>query len=161
MNCTHHLSWSFCDLIAVLRLIKRWQSDHTCRHPHRFNERATKSEKWNGKPRPECVDGRHPHSKTPMGVLSEMTEHIDWRARQPSQMACFSEELKSWGAWETTWRHKVKEVTLTITWRRDARKEEALVYSPSRDESIRWIITIIIDNFCIALFSDLTKLTAF
>ena len=26
-------------------------------HPHRFNELATKSEKWNGKPRLECVDG--------------------------------------------------------------------------------------------------------
>ena len=49
--------------------LKRWQSDHTCHHPNRFNELATKSEKWNGKPRPECVDGRHPHSKTSMGVL--------------------------------------------------------------------------------------------
>ena len=45
------------------------QSDHTCHHPHRFNELATKSEKWNGKPRLECVDGRHPPSKTPVGVL--------------------------------------------------------------------------------------------
>ena len=30
---------------------------------------ATKSEKWNGKPRLERVDGRHPSSKTPVGVL--------------------------------------------------------------------------------------------
>ena len=28
-----------------------------------------KSEKWNGKPRLECIDGRHPPSKTPVGVL--------------------------------------------------------------------------------------------
>ena len=41
----------------------------TCHHPHRFNELATKSEKWNGKPRLECVDGRRPLSKTPAGVL--------------------------------------------------------------------------------------------
>ena len=36
----------------------------TVRPPHRFNEFATKSEKWNGKPRMECVDGRHQPSKT-------------------------------------------------------------------------------------------------
>ena len=34
----------------------------------------TKSEKWNGKPRLECVDGRHPPSKTPVGVLPCMPE---------------------------------------------------------------------------------------
>ena len=28
-----------------------------------------KSEKWNGKPRLECVNGRHPPSKAPVGVL--------------------------------------------------------------------------------------------
>ena len=37
---------------------------------HRVNELATKSEKWNGKPRLECVDGRHPPWKTPVGVLT-------------------------------------------------------------------------------------------
>ena len=42
------------------------QLDHIGHHPHRFNEPATKSEKWNGKPRLECVDGRHPPSKTPV-----------------------------------------------------------------------------------------------
>ena len=29
---------------------KRWQSDHTSHHPHRFNELATESEKQNGSP---------------------------------------------------------------------------------------------------------------
>ena len=38
-------------------------------HPHRLNELATESGKWNGKSRLECVDGRHPSSKTPVGVL--------------------------------------------------------------------------------------------
>ena len=42
---------------------------HTCHHPHRFNELATKSEKWNGKPRAECDNGQHPPSKTPVGEL--------------------------------------------------------------------------------------------
>ena len=37
--------------------------------PHRFNELATKSEEWNGKPDLECVDGRPPPLKTPVGVL--------------------------------------------------------------------------------------------
>ena len=32
---------------------------------------ATKSEKWNEKPRLERVDGRHPPSKTPVGVMPE------------------------------------------------------------------------------------------
>ena len=46
------------------------QSDHTCHHPHRFNElAATKSEMWNGKPSLECVNGRYPPPKTPVGVL--------------------------------------------------------------------------------------------
>ena len=52
-----------------LDCFKRWQSDHTCHHSHRFNELATKSEKWNGKPRLECVNGRHPRSKTNVRVL--------------------------------------------------------------------------------------------
>ena len=41
-----------------LDCLKRWQSDHTCHHPHRVKELATKSKKWNGKPRLECVDGQ-------------------------------------------------------------------------------------------------------
>ena len=38
-------------------------------HPHRLNELATESGKWNGKSGLECVDGRHPSSKTPVGLL--------------------------------------------------------------------------------------------
>ena len=49
--------------------LKRWQSDHTCHHLHRFDEHSAKSEKWNGKPRLECVNGRHPPSKTPVDIL--------------------------------------------------------------------------------------------
>ena len=41
----------------LLDCLKRWQSHHKCHHPHRFNEHATKNEKWNGKPTLECVNG--------------------------------------------------------------------------------------------------------
>ena len=47
------------------------------------------SEKWNGKPRLECVGGRHPPSKTPVGLLpwtcrseGKWPSLNDWRARQ-------------------------------------------------------------------------------
>ena len=33
------------------------------------HEQEGKCEKWNGKPRLECVDGRHPPWKTPVGLL--------------------------------------------------------------------------------------------
>ena len=58
----------------------------------------------------KCINGRHPPSKTPVGVRaaldmpewSEMTEQIDWREKQPSRVACFSEDLECWEAWDTT-----------------------------------------------------------
>ena len=57
-----------------------------------FNGRTQNMRRRNGKPRVECVDGRHPPSKTPMDMpeWSEMAEQINWRAKQPSQVACFS-----------------------------------------------------------------------
>ena len=56
-------------LCPPLDCLKRWQSDHTGHHLHRFDELSAKSEKWNGKPRLECVNGRHPPSKNPVDVL--------------------------------------------------------------------------------------------
>ena len=64
----------------------------------------------------------------------EMTEQIDWRAKQPSQVACFSEGLKCWGAWDTTYGHKAKDITPLITWRREAMIEEALDDLLRKDE---------------------------
>ena len=79
-RCDHH-PWRQCSLYGLnlqldngsgsshpcppLHWLKRWQSDHTCLHPHRLDETATKSEKWNGKLRLEWVYGRYPPSKTP------------------------------------------------------------------------------------------------
>ena len=48
---------------------KKWKSDHTCHHPHRFNELATKSEKWKWKPRLACVSVHLPPWQTPVDVL--------------------------------------------------------------------------------------------
>ena len=49
----------------LLTDIERWQSDHTCHYSHRFNDPATTSEQWNGKPRLLCANVRHPPSKNP------------------------------------------------------------------------------------------------
>ena len=48
-------SWPNCHALHFPFFIyhKRSQSDHTCHHPHRFSELATK--KWNGRPRLACV----------------------------------------------------------------------------------------------------------
>ena len=65
-------------------------TDHTCHPPHRFNELATKSKRWNGKPSLERVNGRHSSSETPVGVLlftcqsklyREMTERLDLQTK--------------------------------------------------------------------------------
>ena len=64
----------------------------------------------------------------------EMIEQIDWRAKQPSQVACFSEDLKYWEAWNPTCEHKAKGITPSITWRREAWKEEAQDDRPWKDE---------------------------
>ena len=51
--------------------------------------------------------------------------------KQPSQEACFSEDLKCWEAWDTTCGHRAKDITSSIAWRREVWKEEA------RDD-LRW-----------------------
>ena len=63
-----------------------------------------------------------------------MADQIDWRAKQPSQVACFSEDLKCWEAWDTTCRHKAKDLIPSTAWRREALKEEALDDLPWKDE---------------------------
>ena len=66
-----------------------------------------------------------------------MTQRLWWRlidplprdradrwAKHPSQVACISEDLKCWGAWNTTCRHKAKDITPSVTWMRDAGKRK-------------------------------------
>ena len=50
----------------------------------------------------------------------EMTEQTDWREKQPSQVACVSEDLKCWGTWDTTCEYKAIDITPSIAWRRQA-----------------------------------------
>ena len=63
----------------------------------------------------------------------EMTEQIEWRAKQSSQVNCFSEDLKCWEAWDITCGHKAKDIKPLIAWRREALKEEALDHLPWKD----------------------------
>ena len=69
----------------------------------------------------------------------EMTKRIDWLGKHPSQVACIyiSEDLKCCGALETTCRHKAKDITPLITWRKEVWKEEALNSLPWKD---KWAI---------------------
>ena len=49
-----------------------------------------------------------------------------YQRMQPSPVACFSEDLKCWEAWDITRGYKAKDITLSVAWRREALKEEAL-----------------------------------
>ena len=42
----------------------------------------------------------------------------DWRAKQPSQVARASEDLKCWRAWDAPCGHKAKDITPSTAWRR-------------------------------------------
>ena len=64
----------------------------------------------------------------------EMTEQIDWRAKQLSQVTCVSEDLKCCGASDTTCGHKAKDITPSNAWRREAWKQKALEDLPRKDE---------------------------
>ena len=124
-------------LCTLLDCLKRWQSDHTCNHPHRLNELATESEKWNGKPMRQLLASTFENScgcsALDMLEWREMMKQIHWQAKQSSQVACFS-DLKYWGAWDTTCRHKAMDITQLITWRREALKEEMLDDLPWKDK---------------------------
>ena len=138
----HYHPWRQCSLYSLnlqldngggsshpcppLDCLKRWQSNNTCRHPHRFNELATKSEKCNVPWLTSAFKNSCGCTALDMLEWREMTEQIDWRAKQPSQMACFSEVLKCWEASDTTSRHKAKDITMLIACRREVLKEEAL-----------------------------------
>ena len=120
-----------------MHCLKRWQSDHTCHHPHRFNELATKSEKWNGKPRLECVNGRHPPSKTPMGVLPRTCRSEGkWPSRQAGEQSNPHKWLASRKIWNVEELETLlaKDIKPSIAWRRKAWKEEALDDLPLKCE---------------------------
>ena len=80
------------------------EDDHMCHHPHRFNEFATKSGKRNGKPNCDVlmVDSH----------LQKLYTGNDWADSQVGK-ATISEDLKCWGAWDTTSGHTAKDITLS------------------------------------------------
>ena len=41
----------------------------------------------------------HYHGHAGLKGIYRLTEQIDWRSKQPSQVACISKDLKCWGAW--------------------------------------------------------------
>ena len=63
-----------------------------------------------------------------------MAEQIDWRAKQPSQVACFLGDLKCSGARDTTCGHRTKDITPSVSWRREELKEEAQDNLPWKEE---------------------------
>ena len=88
---------------AVTQALQRWQSDHTCHHPHKFNEfakvelRAQIEMCWWST---STFVNSCGCTALDMPEKRETTEQIDWLARQPSQVACFSGDLKCWEAWD-------------------------------------------------------------
>ena len=77
----------------------------------------------------------------------KMTEQIDRPANQPLQEACFSEDLKCWGAWDTTRGYKATGITPSIAWMRETWKEEALDDLPWTDERGPWSIRRALEPF--------------
>ena len=49
-------------------------------------------------------------------------------------MTCALEDCECWGAWDSTCRHKAKDITPLIAWRREVWKEEVLDNLPWKDE---------------------------
>ena len=48
----------------------------------------------------------------------EITEQIDWRAKQAAKVACVLEDLKCWGAWDTICGFEAKDnIEPSVTWR--------------------------------------------
>ena len=44
------------------------------------------------------------------------------------KVACISDDLKCWGAWNTTCGHEAKDITPLIAWRREAWKEKVFTF---------------------------------
>ena len=76
--------------------------------------------------------------------LGELLLHVNYKSS--SHMACFSEDLKCWEAWDTTCEHKAKDITPSFAWRKGVFKEEALDDLPQKDKrgpsSIRWTLEL-------------------
>ena len=117
-----------------LDCLKRWQSDHTA--TIRTDSMKVEWEVQTGMCQWSTSTFENSCGCTALDIPEwrEMTDQTDWRAKQPSQVVCFSEDLQCWGARDTTCGYKAKDITPSITWRREAWKEEALDDLPWKDE---------------------------
>ena len=105
--------------------LKRWPPGHMCHHPHRFTEFKVKSGMGNPDWNMSLVD-----------IHFRKLLWMYWfgHARvKGNDQACVSEDLKCWGAWDTTCWRKAKDITAVI-WRREVWKEEAFDDLPWKDE---------------------------
>ena len=55
-----------------------------------------------------------------------LTFKIHWRVKQPSKLACFVNDLRCWGAWDTSCVLKGKDIIPSTACKREVWKEEAL-----------------------------------
>ena len=84
------------------------------------------------------------HASIKQLQVHKLSRETGGQSMQPSQVACFSDDLKCWEAWDTTCGHKAKDIIPSIAWKREAWKEEALDNLPWKDErgpsSVRWTL---------------------
>ena len=118
------------------------QLDDTCRHSHIFNKLATKKKKkksriWIPDWHVSMFNIHLPKlcSALNMPVWREMTEQIHWRESQAPRVVCVWEDLKPWGAWDTTCGHKAKGITSSVARereRRGKRKRSMIIFVVGR-----------------------------
>ena len=65
---------------------------------------------------------------------NDQADRLAGKATITIGLICISEDLKCWGAWDTTCGHKAKEITTSVAWKREAWEEEALNNLPRNDE---------------------------
>ena len=102
---------------SPLDCLKRWQTGHTCHtiltdSMSLLQKVKVEWEAQTGMCQWSTSTFENSCGCTALDILEwrEMTEQIDWWARQSSQVACFSKDLKWWGAWNTTCGHKAKDI---------------------------------------------------
>ena len=61
-------------------------------------------------------------------------------------MACVSEDLKYWRAWDTTCGHKAKDITPSIAWRREGALDDLLSKDERGSSSVRGIERRCLEN---------------
>ena len=89
---------------------------------HRLKQACTSS----GKLTPSYGKTQHSaHNIKKVLAWRKMTKQAERQAKQPSQMACISGDLKCWGAWDTTCKHKAKDIAPSIAWRRCMKRGSA------------------------------------